>query len=81
MVAFLILELSPVSRDDTDQGTGWFDKRSGVVVVTDNLDLARMLVPNADFYLGNDELSNPVDLLVLMSNSSSFIGSNSCPVN
>ena len=53
-----------------------FPNRSKVVV-TDNLDLARMLVPNADFYLGNDELSNPVDLLVLMSKSSSFIGSNS----
>jgi hypothetical protein len=47
------------------------------VVVTDNPELARDLVPDADFYLGNEELDNPVDLLVLMSKSSSFIGSNS----
>lgn len=53
-----------------------FPNRSKVVL-TDNPDLARELVPKADFYLGNDELSNPVDLLVLMSEASSFIGSNS----
>jgi hypothetical protein len=47
------------------------------VVVSDDLELARILIPNADCYVGKDELSNPVDLLVLMSNSNSFIGSNS----
>jgi hypothetical protein len=47
------------------------------VVVTDNVELARVLIPKADFYVGSDELSNPVDLLVLMSKSDSFIGSNS----
>jgi len=47
------------------------------VVVSDNIELARVLIPRADYYVGSDELSNPVDLLVLMSNSDSFIGSNS----
>lgn len=47
------------------------------VVVTDDLDLARALIPSADFYLGKDELSDPVDILAVMSGSSSFIGSNS----
>lgn len=35
LVLLAIVNQSPMSRDDSDSGKGWFDSRSGVSVITD----------------------------------------------
>lgn len=48
-----------------------------VVVFSDNPDLARLVVPRADFFIGSEELPTAGDNLMLMSRAHFFVGANS----
>jgi hypothetical protein len=47
------------------------------IVFTDELELAKELIPNAYLYIDNTKVSNAGEKLLLMSKANSFIGSNS----
>ena len=48
-----------------------------VVVFSDDVGIARDVVPGADHYIGSGELESPPDTLMLMSEASAFVGANS----
>jgi len=58
----------------TVQSQNSFDR---IVVFSENIDLAREVVPSGDVYLSPKEISCPAQNLMLMSKAKSFIGSNS----
>ncbi len=53
------------------------NKNMRYVVFSDDVDLARDVFPNGNRYIGPEELSNPKQILSLMSNANNLIGSNS----
>lgn len=48
-----------------------------VVVFSDDIDVARTVVPNAHKYVGSGDIANPGDVLNLLSYSAAFVGANS----